>query len=125
MLHLISQCVVGRFDGEVGLEVRAQQMGETGGGVGVGDPREGEDARRTVHCPPVVFVPHVIPAQRHPNHPLGGGCRSVGLKKINTYTLMIIERKTTGGGASGNESRHCGRRTARSEARANKSDIRA
>lgn len=30
MLHLISQRVVGRFDGEVGLEVRAQQMGEGG-----------------------------------------------------------------------------------------------
>lgn len=40
-----------------------------------------------LHCPPVVFVPHVIPAQRHPNHLLaiGGVCRSVGLEKKHVY----------------------------------------
>lgn len=42
MLHLISQCVVGRFDGQVGLEVGAQQMGEGGGG---GRSRRSEGGR--------------------------------------------------------------------------------
>lgn len=75
-----------------------------GGGVGVGDPREGEDARR-VPLPSRRLRPachprsasHKPPARYRRRVPVGG----IGKK---TYTLMIIERKTTGGDVRQRES---------------------
>lgn len=52
-----------------------------------------------LHCPPVVFVPHVIAAQRHTNHLLasGGGCRSVELKKKKNVYAYDYREKNGGG----------------------------
>lgn len=83
------------WGGSMGKLVRRCALNRwAGGGVGVGDPR----MLGGLHCPPVVFVPHVIPAQRHTNHLLaiGGGCRSVGLEK-NVYAYDYREKNDWGG----------------------------